>query len=170
MSSAQLVLGTLVGTPEPALYTPNEDTLKTHLAIFGGTRFGKSKLFEQICRELIVNECGFALIDPHSDTADDILANLAYYQNELGLLAAKIVYINPNDALFSFDPFVYEPDPSDPDAGTDYGYRKWLYAKVKDMVQIIVRKQGESEEEAQKDGSATTVAFQCLVCRCCTAG
>jgi hypothetical protein len=149
-ANKQLVFGTLANMPDPTLYTPDEGALRTHMAIFGGTRYGKSKLFEQICRELIVHDCGFALIDPHSDTADDILANLAFYQEELGFTAAKIVYINPNDALFSYDPFVYEPDPDDPDSGTEFGYQKWLFAKIKDMVQIIVRKQGESEEEAQK--------------------
>src|SRR5262249_2305506 len=108
----RLHLGTIQG--EDAELHLTEELLKTHLAIFGGTRFGKSKLFELICRELIALGRGFAFIDPHSDTADDLLAYLAARYGELGFLRKNIHYLNPNERLFSFDPFRYHPDPDDP--------------------------------------------------------
>src|SRR5205085_1010607 len=80
----------------------SEERLRTHLAIFGGTRFGKSKLFERICRELVELGRGFAFIDPHSDTADDLLAYLASRYEQLGFLRNNIHYLNPNERLFSF--------------------------------------------------------------------
>ncbi|WP_221225321.1 type IV secretory system conjugative DNA transfer family protein [Aporhodopirellula rubra] len=127
-----------------------EALLHTHMAIFGGTRRGKSKLFELIGRQLIDQERGFAFIDPHSDTADDLFAYLAYSKNELGYRAKNIHYINPHEKLFAYDPFHYEPDPNDPISMTRQGYYEWLYAKCLDLSAIITRGLGETEAEASK--------------------
>lgn len=128
----------------------SEELLHTHLAIFGGTRQGKSKLFEQICRELVRLRRGFAFIDPHSDTADDILAFLAHHHQALGIQKNNIHYLNPFEKLFAFDPFYYESDPTDPVSETRAGYLEWLHAKVLDVERIITRVLGETEADSKK--------------------
>ena len=143
-------LGTIASSSVPMTFRTTEEVLKTHMAIFGGTRQGKSKLFELICRQLIANDRGFAFIDPHSDTADDLLAFLSFHYQELGFLRKQIHYLNPSERLFSFDPFVYRPAPDDPLANTEEHYQYWLAAKIKDVVKIILRKQGETAEEQEK--------------------
>lgn len=131
-------------------FRADETVLQTHMAIFGGTRYGKSKLFELICRQLLLSGRGFAFIDPHSDTADDLLSFIACQQEELGFVSKKVVYLKPGDRLFSFDPFRYYPDESDPDAHTDFTYRSWLCTKVKDVAAILLRPRGETEDEQSK--------------------
>ena len=133
-------------------FQTTEQLLKSHLAIFGGTRMGKSKLFEHLCRQLMRHGRGMAFIDPHSDTADDLLAFLACHREKLGLLRGRIHYLNPFERVFSYDPFHYVPDSTDPLTLTEpeTAYRRWFSAKIKDVVRIITRKQGETEEEAKK--------------------
>src|SRR5438093_7642900 len=97
----------------------DEVLLLAHFVIFGGTRQGKSKLFEQICRGLLHLGRGFAFIDPHSDTADDLLAYLAAHANAHDIDPSTIYYLNPNDRLFAFDPFCYHPAPEDPLGDSD---------------------------------------------------
>lgn len=145
----KLRIGTVTSSGEPSL-TISEELLDQHLAIFGGTRYGKSKLIELICRQLIVHRLGFAFIDPHSDTADDLRDYVCAQSLDTPFLKRKIHYLNPSQRLFSFNPFKYCPDPNNPDERTDAAYRKWLHAKIKDMVKIICRVQGETEDEAQK--------------------
>src|SRR5205823_9282026 len=41
-------------------------------------------------------------------------------------------------------------DPDDPYGDPDFSYRSWFNTKIKDMVGIIIRQQGETESEAQK--------------------
>jgi len=146
----QLLLGTIVSVTDRARLMLVESLLFTHLIVFGGTRSGKSKLFEHICRLLIMNGRGLAWIDPHGDTADDLLRYLAFFQKKLGLVTRKIHYWNLNDRLICFDPFVYHPDPDDPESGSEFHYRCWLTTKIKDMVNIIIRQQGETEDEKSK--------------------
>ena len=45
---------------------------------------------------------------------------------------------------FESDPFEYQPE------DTEAGYLNWLHNKIQAMTRIIVRQQGESEEEQQK--------------------
>lgn len=140
-----LNLGSINGSGSPQ-FRISEELLKTHLAIFGGTRYGKSKLLELICRELILNRRGFAFIDPHSDTADDLLGFIAAHSKEFPLIKSKVQFLKPVEMPFSFDPFRYHPGGDD----SDFGYRCWLHTKIKDITKIIVRQQGETEDEAQK--------------------
>ena len=143
-------LGTILDEAGHPDFFIDQESLERHTIVFGGTRFGKSKLFERFGRELIDTGRGFAFIDPHSDTADDLLAYLASKSDQLGFLQGNIHYLNPSERLFSFDPFQYHRDPDDPSADTDFRYRSWLHTKIKDMVNIIVRQQGETEDEKQK--------------------
>jgi len=145
-----LQLGTIVSKEDQVQLRITAKTLETHLGIFGGTRYGKSKLFELLCRELIAMSRGFAFIDPHSDTADDLFAFLASQFPRLGWLRNNIHYLNPNERLFSFDPFAYHPEPDEPLGTSDFRYRAWLHTTIKDVVNIIVRQQGETEDEKQK--------------------
>lgn len=143
-------------------WIPTEQQLRKHLAIFGGTRFGKSKLLEQIGRELMQNGSGFAFIDPNSDTAEALLAYAAFHRESLGGIADEIHYLNPLRRLFSIDLFHYEPHKDDfdedflpfgihPDEDDeDFLYQCWLHKKVNAMAAVIVRPQGETEDEQRK--------------------
>src|SRR5687767_2510278 len=153
--TALIQLGTVLpgeSACEPLRFEITEDLLKTHFVVFGGTRQGKSKLFEHISRQLIYNGSGLACIDPHSDTAEDLFAFLACHGEKLGAIKSRIHILNPAERSFSFDPFHYVPDTTDPcvSSNPEKAYRRWFGAKIKDMVRIITRKQGETEEEAQK--------------------
>lgn len=129
----------------------SEEMLHTHTAIFGGTRQGKSKLYEQLCRELFRLRRGFCFLDPHSDTADDLLAFLAHHQKELGPIRKRnIHYLNPDEMLFAFDPFFYEPHPSDPRSYDESAYFEWLHVKALDVQKIITRVIGETEADQEK--------------------
>lgn len=140
-----------LGTDESSItFRAEEELLTTHMAIFGGTRYGKSKLFELICRQLLLHGRGFAFIDPHSDTADDLLSFLACYRRTRPFICEQVRYLKPDEQLFSFDPFRYHPDPDDPEGNTEFRYRTWLNTKIKDVVKIITRQQGETEDDAQK--------------------
>lgn len=127
-----------------------EELLQTHLSIFGGTRQGKSKLFEQIFRELIRLRRGFAYIDPHGDTADDVFAYLANHQEELGLQRLNVHYLNPAEKYFTYDLFHYEPMEGDRESATEAAYHEWLHSIVLDLQKIIVRVMGETEADAAK--------------------
>ncbi len=145
-----LQLGTQQLADAPTDFLVNEELLHQHMAIFGGTRYGKSKLFELVCRQLITHGCGLAWIDPHSDTADDLLAYLACHRKELAYLCDRVYYLNPVEQLFSFDPFLYHPEPNDARSYSELAYQSWLHKKTKHMARIIVRKQGETEAEQSK--------------------
>src|SRR5437764_1228413 len=97
-----LQLGTINEAGVSAAFRITEQFLKTHVMMFGGTRHGKSKLFELICRNLVSMGRGFAFIDPHSDTAEDLFAFLASQYEQLGFLQKNIHYLNPAERLFSF--------------------------------------------------------------------
>ena len=68
-----LPVGKKVG-PEELPFILNEPCLSRHLAVFGGSGWGKSKFLELLCRLLLDNYRGFCLIDPHGDLSEDILA------------------------------------------------------------------------------------------------
>lgn len=44
-----------------------------HTMIAGGIGMGKSKLLESLLRQLDTLDIGFVFIDPHGDTAEDLL-------------------------------------------------------------------------------------------------
>lgn len=136
--------------PSDVLFQLDESLLHTHMAIFGGTRRGKSKLIEHLCRSFISARRGFVFIDPHSDTADDILAYLASQDEELGIQRANIHYINPNEQLVAIDPFYYDPSFDELSSDPDFAYSKWLHARVLDVERMVTRVLGETEAESKK--------------------
>src|SRR5436309_3355305 len=72
----------------------NEEPLKYHMAVFGGSGSGKSKLLELFGRHLIDHYRGFCLIDPHSDLAEDLLAYACRRGEEIGsdAICKRILY------------------------------------------------------------------------------
>src|SRR2546426_944649 len=85
----------------------NETELHNHVAIFGGTRKGKSKLLEMMLRQLLVSwRSGFCLIDPHGDLCDELLGYIALHWSKMPeTKRSHIYYLNPSEQLFAFDPF-----------------------------------------------------------------
>ena len=80
------------------------DEFDTHMYVVGKTRKGKSKFLEHLAYQLISQNQGCAVIDPHADLADDLIA----YLNPLieqGELARRIVYFDPSrkDWLLPFN-------------------------------------------------------------------
>ena len=67
-----LVIGEARGRP---VSLPTE-VLGRHLAVFGATGSGKSTLLLTLATELLRNEIGGTIIDPHGDLAEDILARV----------------------------------------------------------------------------------------------
>ncbi len=142
----RLSFGTVATAESNVEFSPELSLFNRHMMIAGGTRGGKSKLYEHLARQLIENGCGFAFVDPHSVSADELFAYLAYHYDELGFVRANIHYLNPKERLFAYDPFRFHGGSHT----SDFMYRVWLHNKCKAMIRIIVRQQGESEDEAQK--------------------
>lgn len=113
-----------------------------HVAIYGGTGKGKSKLIELMFRDIISHHRGACLIDPHGDLAEDLLGFVMSLNGLDPLTLARIHYFEPGSPTnrFSFDPFRYVPLP-----GGDDDYDDWLKAKVESTARAIIRKQGESD-------------------------
>lgn len=150
LTAVYLSFGLVLGAKLPTRFCPDESVFKRHLMVAGGTRGGKSKLYEHLCRQWIEHGRGLAFVDPHSVSADELFSYLAYHFGDLGFAQHNIHYLNPKERLFAFDPFRYAPEANDPLADSEFGYRTWLHNKIRSMTRIIVRAQGESEEEAQK--------------------
>jgi hypothetical protein len=70
-------------------------TLDTHLYVVGKTAKGKSKFLEQLAYQLITLGQGCAMLDPHSDLADDLLAHLAPHLQK-GALKGRLIYFDPS--------------------------------------------------------------------------
>lgn len=97
-----ILLGTFLGenVPKVPCYLTFED-LNTHLHGKGLTRTGKSKLIEQICRDLLREGQGFTLIDPNGE----LFWEISRYLAQEGIPA---YHLNPSDTkrLVGFNPFV----------------------------------------------------------------
>lgn len=146
----QFVLGTIFGMPEATLFTLTEKEAKTGFCIFGGAGFGKTRLLQQLLRELTLQGEGWTWIAPENDAGEELLAFLTYHHKELGLRRDQIYYLQPDEAPIAFDPFEYPIDPNDPHPNSDHKYHCWFHSRIKDLVLIITRKQGETEDDAQK--------------------
>jgi len=77
--------------------------LDTHLYMVGKTKKGKSKLLQHLAYQLITLGQGCALLDPHGDLADDLLAHLSPHLR--GDLDSRILYFDPSrtDYLLPFN-------------------------------------------------------------------
>jgi len=122
----------------PVAFT--EDAFREHMMIYGGTGQGKSKLLEQMLRQLLEHRTGFCLIDPHGDLAEDLLAYLARWPDRVSpYLRKNLVYLEPAhpEWCFSYDPFEYR--------GLAEDYDEWLESKVDSVAHAILRMQGEGD-------------------------
>lgn len=83
----------------------------THIHGIGASRFGKSKLVEWICRELITSRRGFCLIDPHGSLWNDLVRFLSYvaFDQDRGIHLFLPAY---TPRIVGFNPFA--PGPGDP--------------------------------------------------------
>jgi hypothetical protein len=80
------------------------DEFDTHMYVVGKTKKGKSKYLEHLAYQLISQNQGCAVIDPHADLADDLVALLAPML-ERNNLDQRIIYFDPsrNDWLLPFN-------------------------------------------------------------------
>ncbi len=86
----------------------DEEDLKTHVRIMGSSGKGKSTLLYDILTQLVDEDVGFALLDPHGELYLQILSYLAYTEyrkDHVTLLDAT-----QNDVTATINPFVSEPD------------------------------------------------------------
>jgi DNA helicase HerA-like ATPase len=117
--------------------------LSTHMAVYGGTGKGKSKLLELMIRQILDQGHGCCLIDPHGDLTEDILAYVLQAKTaDAEEVRRRIHYLEPGSERnrFGFDPFRYTRR-SD---GVD-DFANWLPAKVQSVARAIIRKQGEAD-------------------------
>ena len=152
-SITHLILGTLCGAQSPTLIAPELKNFFTHIFCLGVSGTGKSKLIEQLCREITMSDIGFALIDPNSDAADDVFKWLVANYKTFPDKIKKVHYLKLGDLKYGFryNPFEYRPDPQDPFAQSERAKRAWLDTRCEDLAKIIIRKMGQSEAEAARE-------------------
>ncbi|MHB1356694.1 MAG: type IV secretory system conjugative DNA transfer family protein [Anaerolineae bacterium] len=80
------------------------DEFDTHMYVVGKTKKGKSKYLEHLAYQLISQNQGCAVIDPHADLADDLVAHLAPMLDQTNL-KERIIYFDPSrkDWLLPFN-------------------------------------------------------------------
>src|SRR5260221_9030729 len=74
----------------------SEEALRRHLYVVGKTGTGKTSLLKTLFLQLVDQERGVAVIDPHGDLAEELLELLP------PRLASRVVYFNPADLHFPF--------------------------------------------------------------------
>src|SRR6476646_7238120 len=77
------------------------EQLHTHLYVVGASGSGKSKYLQHLLHQLIVAGAGCGVIDPHSDLASDLIAQLASYPRAKPWLSdpvqrKRIIYLDPS--------------------------------------------------------------------------
>src|SRR5204863_5962547 len=89
-------LGTV--RPSNAEFRLQENHVKAHMAVLGGTGSGKSKFLELFMRFLVRFGHGFCLIDPHGDLSEDLLAYVAKRRGLDGdkSLLPRVHYLEPS--------------------------------------------------------------------------
>lgn len=92
------------------------DDLASHLLGIGASRYGKSKLVEWLCRQLIRDRRGFCLIDPHGHLFNDLVRWLAYVAPEQDR-GIKLFIPGHNQRSVGFNPF--RPGRGDPSVQAD---------------------------------------------------
>jgi DNA helicase HerA-like ATPase len=81
------------------------DAFDTHLYVVGRTKKGKSKFLQSLLNQLIRQDQGCGLLDPHSDLCDDLLSQLQPLLASNPTLRDRIVYFQPgrDDYLLPFN-------------------------------------------------------------------
>ena len=129
-------------------FVMDETQLSRHIGIFGGSGCGKSKLIELLCRKLMDDYRGFCFIDPHGDTAEDLLCYAAkkteLHRNDR--ICKRIHYLEPTfETVFGFDPFDFQVSATIPEQMRENAYHAWLHTKADKVSEVIQRKQGQSD-------------------------
>ncbi len=95
------------GTKKPIRLSDNDR--RRHVYVIGQTGTGKSVLQENLALQDMLDGKGFALVDPHGDLAEALLAMVPKERVE------DVVYFNPGDMDYPIGLNLFEIDPSDPD-------------------------------------------------------
>lgn len=142
-------MGQVLSSPGQPQFLLNEWHMEAHALVVGQTRMGKSKFLERLMRYLTVyGGGGFALIDPHGDLAEDILAFAAHRKYAAGErnLHRRVHYLEPSyEQVFHYNPFKFRPLNPIPEQHRGDAMRAWLHAKSDRIGEIIQRKQGDMD-------------------------
>ena len=118
--------GLILGKTGPFWFFPSyrmlERTRATHMLVVGITGKGKSKLLEACAFQDVVHGRGCAIIDPHSDLADDLLRYLVSWRKQNArttrrfaqlVTPQRLVYVNPSrrDWIIPFNVLASPGDP-----------------------------------------------------------
>ena len=123
--------------------------IDVHMAVLGGSGTGKSKFLELLMRHFMVENMGFCFVDPHGDTAKDLLA-FAAAQKALGNdeLWRKVHYVRVGiNCAVSYDPFAFAPPRGK--VGT-LAYDSWMRSKINRLCRALLRRVSEANLEVMK--------------------
>ena len=109
MMDEGLLLGYNVfrGTKKPIRLSANDR--RRHIYIMGSTGMGKSVLLENLALQDMLDGRGFAFVDPHGDSAENLLAMVPKERVE------DVIYFDPSDMENPIGMNLFEVDPQDPD-------------------------------------------------------
>lgn len=149
-SSHRYEFGQIISATEPEKFYLADSDLSVHSCVLGQSGSGKSKFLELLMRYLTVSRKGFALIDPHGDLSEDLLAYAAYQKaakHDENILS-RIHYIEPTyEQIFHYDPFRFRPRKPIAPEHLEKAVESWLHAKADRVSEVFLRKQGKSSFE-----------------------
>ncbi len=109
MSDEGMILGTNFYQGREEIIRLSDDDRRRHIYVIGQTGTGKSVFLENCIIQDIYAGKGVALIDPHGDTAERLMAKVPPER------AKDVVYFNPGDADFPMGWNIMEFDPKHPE-------------------------------------------------------
>lgn len=122
------------------------DQIKVHMAILGGSGSGKSFFIELLLRNFMNDGLGFCFIDPHGDSARNLVAFAAALK-ALGddTLWRRIHYVEISaKCAVSFNPFASLPKPGDVSRKE---FAALLFAKVVRVARALLRRVPVADQE-----------------------
>lgn len=122
------------------------EQLSVHAFVAGGSGTGKSKFLELVMRQLMAHRIGFMYVDPHGDTAKD-LVSFAAARKVRGddVMWRRTHYLKiDKDLCFSLDPFANLPRRGEVSSVI---YNACLDTKVQFLSRAILRRFGNAEVE-----------------------
>jgi hypothetical protein len=138
-------LGRVANSGQPFRFS--EKDAEVHMCVLGQSGSGKSKFLELLMRYLMVSGRGFAIIDPHGDLSEDLLAFAAYRAEQKGdeSILKRLHYLEPSyEQVFHYDPFKFNPRKPIPRDKLEDAIRSWLHTKADRIGEIVQRKQGQA--------------------------
>src|SRR5688500_90552 len=100
--SLRLKLGTVSAAPDASVEFSDRD-IATHMAVYGGTGKGQSKLVELLVRQLIYSHAGACIIDPHGDLVEDLMLHIMdHYEPNHSQIFRRIHYFEPGSNEYRF--------------------------------------------------------------------